>query len=115
MIKKSFEQVTEVRKNMRGGTGEVTIRHYFNKDEINASCRLCAQLVLAPGAGIGLHEHTNEDEVFIIQQGEAMVTDEGKEIKLQAGDSILTGNGASHAIKNIGNDNLLITAVIMQY
>ena len=66
MIKRKSEQETQVRKDMRGGTGEVTIRHYFKKDEINAASRLCAELRLLPGVSIGDHEHVNEDEVFII-------------------------------------------------
>lgn len=115
MIKKSFEQECEVRENMRGGTGKVTIRHYFKKDEITASCRLCAQLKLIPGASIGLHEHSSEDEIFIIQQGKAIVFDDGKEIEVEAGDAILTGRGASHSIRNIGKDDLLITAIIIEY
>lgn len=115
MIKKKPEQQVEVRKNMRGGPGEVTIRHYFAKEEMNAKCRLCAQLVLKPGAAIGLHEHAGEDEVFIIQQGKALVTDGGKEVRVEAGDCILTGKGASHSVANIGDTELIITAVIMQY
>lgn len=115
MIKKEFERATEVRKSMRGGPGEVTIRHYFKKDEINAPCRLCAQLELPPGAGIGLHEHINEDEIFIIQQGKGVVVDSGKEVEVEAGDSILTGKGACHSIKNTGSNNLLITAIIIMY
>lgn len=115
MIKKRSEQEEEVRKNMRGAPGEVAIRHYFKKDEINASCRLCAELLLAPGAGIGLHEHVNEDEIFIIQQGKGIISDGDKEVEVEAGDSILTGKGAAHSVKNTGNENLLITAIIMQY
>ena len=115
MIKKKVEQVVDARENMRGGEGMVKIRHYFKKNEINASCRLCAQLELAPGVSIGLHEHVDEDEIFIIQQGEGVVFDGNKETKVKPGDSILTGGGASHSIKNIGNQALLITAVILQY
>jgi mannose-6-phosphate isomerase-like protein (cupin superfamily) len=115
MIKKSAEQITEVRKNMRAGPGEVTIRHYFKKEEMAARCRLCAQLVLAPGSGIGLHEHAEEDEVFIIQQGKAVVCEGGKEVEVETGDAILTGKGAAHSIRNAGNNDLLITAVIIQY
>lgn len=115
MIKKRTEQVKESRKNMRGGAGEVAIRHYFNKEEFNAKCRLCAELVLAPGSGIGEHQHVDEDEIFIIQKGKGIVTDRGKEIEVEAGDSILTGKGASHSIRNTGSKDLVVTAVIMQY
>ena len=115
MVKKKSERMAEVRENMRGGPGEVKITHYFKKEEMNASCRLCAELELAPGAGIGLHEHAGEDEVFIIQRGKGIVTDGGKEVEVEAGDAILTGKGAGHAVKNTGTENLIITAVIMPY
>lgn len=115
MIKKNFARIAEVRKNMRGGSGEVTIRHYLQKEEINARCRLCAELIIPPGASIGLHEHIQEDEVFIIQRGKGVVFDEGKEVEVEAGDAILTGKSASHSIKNTGDENLVITAIIMPY
>ncbi|MBL7070875.1 MAG: cupin domain-containing protein [Candidatus Omnitrophica bacterium] len=115
MIKKKSEQVTEVRKNMRGGPGEVLIRHHFKREEINAPSRLCAELTLAPGSGIGEHDHVNEDEVYIIQQGKGVIVDNGKEVEIEAGDAILTGKGSSHSIKNVGDTDLIVTAVIMQY
>lgn len=115
MIKKKYEQAAELRQGMRGGPGEVKIRHYFKEEEIKAPSRLCAELTLAPGSGIGEHEHVNEDEIFIIQRGRGLVVDSGREVEVGAGDAILTGEGASHSIKNIGSEDLLITAVIMQY
>ena len=41
---------TEVRDKMRGGQGQVHIRHLFKKEEIKARTRLCARLTLPPGA-----------------------------------------------------------------
>ncbi|MDD5218155.1 MAG: cupin domain-containing protein [Candidatus Omnitrophica bacterium] len=115
MIKKGNNPIVEVRKNMRGGPGEVTIRHYFKPEEIHARTRLCAELRLPPGAGIGLHEHSGEDEIFIIQSGQGVVTDDGKETEVVAGDVIVTGQGASHAIRNTGGTDLIVTAVILLY
>lgn len=115
MIKRRPEQSIELRENMRGGPGKVEIRHYFKKEELNAPCRLCAQLKLMPGSGIGEHEHVNEDEIFIIQQGKGVVVDSGKEVEVGAGDAILTGKGASHSIRNTGNTDLLVTAIIILY
>ncbi|MFH1791249.1 MAG: cupin domain-containing protein [Candidatus Omnitrophota bacterium] len=115
MIRRRAEQEVEVRKNMRGGEGEVSIVHHLKKDEMTAPCRLCALLCLPPGSSIGEHDHVNEDEVFIIQQGKGVVADNGQEKEVGAGDVILTGKGAGHSIKNTGDVDLLITAVIMQY
>jgi len=115
MLKKRSEQTVETRENMRGGTGKITVRHHFKPEETTARTRLCAELLLPPGTSIGSHEHTDEDEVYIIQKGRAQMTDGGKEIIAEAGDAILTGKGASHSIKNIGDGDLIVTAVIMKY
>ena len=115
MIKKKNAQEVEKRENMRGGTGEVTVRHYLKPDEIKARTRLCAELILSPGASIGAHDHVEEDEIYIIQKGQGLMTDGGKEFPVAAGDAILTGQGASHSIKNTGTEDLVVTAIIIKY
>jgi mannose-6-phosphate isomerase-like protein (cupin superfamily) len=130
MLKKKIHQEVEKRENMRGGTGKVTIRHYLKPEEIQARTRLCAELILPPGASIGPHDHVDEDEIYIIQKGQGLMTDGGppekqdeahpssqggKEFPVAAGDAILTGQGASHSIKNSGAEDLVITAVIIKY
>ena len=115
MIKKKSAQEIEKRENMRGGTGEITVRHYLKPSEIKARTRLCAELILPPGASIGLHDHVDEDEIYIIQKGQGLMTDGGREFPVAAGDAILTGQGASHSVKNTGAEDLIITAVIIKY
>lgn len=115
MIKKKTAQEIEIRKAMRGGDGEVTVRHYLKPEEITARTRLCAELILPPKASIGVHDHINEDEVYIIQKGKGMMTDGNQEVQVETGDVILTGKGASHSIRNIGSEDLVVTAIIIKY
>jgi mannose-6-phosphate isomerase-like protein (cupin superfamily) len=115
MIKKKTLQAVETREKMRGGAGTVQVRHYLKPDEINAKCRLCAELVLGPGSGIGPHAHEEEDEIFLIQRGKGVVTDNGREVAVESGDAVLTGKGGTHSIRNTGDEDLVVTAVIIQY
>lgn len=115
MIKKRNNQESETRENMRGGSGRITVRHYFKPEEIKAPTRLCAELTIPPGAGIGPHDHIDEDELYIIQKGRGMMTDGGSEFPVEAGDAVLTGQGASHSIRNTGHEDLLVTAIIIKY
>ncbi|MFH1369013.1 MAG: cupin domain-containing protein [Elusimicrobiota bacterium] len=115
MIKRKNDQKTEMRKEIRGGPGEVRMTHHLQKEDFTAKCRLCAKLVLPPGSGIGLHEHKDEDEVFIIQQGKGEMDDNGKKIEINAGDAVITGKGSTHSILNTGNEDLIVTAIIIQY
>ncbi len=115
MIRKFADMELEERPAMRGGTGTVTVRHFFKKEEIKASTRLCAHLIIPPGASIGPHQHVGEDEVYLITRGTGLLDDGQTKSTVTAGDAILTGNGESHSIANTGSTDLEITAVIMCY
>ncbi|MGI6112500.1 MAG: cupin domain-containing protein [Mahellales bacterium] len=115
MIRKVSDMVKEVRERMRGGSGHVEIQKLLSEDEIKAKTRLCAKLTLQPGCSIGYHEHVGEDEIFYIIKGEGRVNDNGTMKQVAAGDVILTGNGAGHAIENTGDTSLEIMAIILLY
>lgn len=116
MIKKNGQYQIDIRKEMRGGTGEVKIEHLWQpKEELKSKTRMCARLTLAPGCSIGFHAHDQEEEVFYLVQGNAEADDNGSTVTLAAGDTILTGGGAGHAIKNIGSNDLVIVAMIACY
>ncbi len=115
MTKTSKEMVREVRERMRGGKGSVEITHVFTKDELRGHTRLFARLVLSPGSSIGYHAHENEEEVFSIIRGRALVNDNGVEKTVEAGDAVLTGGGAGHSIECIGQEPLELLAVILTW
>jgi mannose-6-phosphate isomerase-like protein (cupin superfamily) len=115
MIRKHAEMKVEVREEMRGGVGAVTVREMFTPGEITAPTRLCATLELAPGASIGSHRHDGEDEVYVITAGSGVLDDGITESEVTAGDAVLTGNGESHSIRNTGDGVLEVIAVIMLY
>jgi mannose-6-phosphate isomerase-like protein (cupin superfamily) len=115
MICRASEMKVEVREAMRGGEGAVTIRHYVPEDAFTAGVRLCSQLVLPPGASIGMHRHEQEDEVYILTKGSGVLDDGTVRTRIERGDAVLTGKGESHAICNDGVETLELTAVIIRY
>jgi len=115
MIKTFDEMKTEIREQMRGGKGSVEIIHILYQDEIKGKVRLFAKIVLNPGCSIGTHQHVGEEEAYYILEGVGLVNDDGNERQVQAGDVILTGDGASHSIENNGDKPLVFLAVVMLY
>ncbi|MBO5248867.1 MAG: cupin domain-containing protein [Clostridia bacterium] len=115
MIRSANEMETEIRHEMRGGKGDVTFIHAFKGDEMTAPCRLCATLILEAGCSIGTHRHEGEDEVYYILSGTGRLSDGVTETVVTAGDAVLTGNGESHSIENIGDEPLKIFAVVATY
>ncbi|HOV25009.1 MAG TPA: cupin domain-containing protein [Pseudobacteroides sp.] len=115
MIRRGSEMVKEIKEQMRGGKGSVEITHFFSQDEIKGKARLIAKISLNPGCSIGVHEHVNEEEIYYILKGKALVDDNGKKYELNAGDASLTLGGESHLIENIGDEVLEFVAVILLY
>lgn len=107
----------DIRTAMRGGSGEVRVEHLFEPgSEMNSPfTRMVSRITLAPGCSIGFHRHENEEEIFHIISGSAEADDDGNAVTLGPGDSILTGNGAGHGIKNAGSDDLVMLAVIVKF
>jgi len=116
MIRRKNEYTVDIRKAMRGGDGKVKIEHLWDEtNELKAKTRLMAKITLEPGCGIGFHSHDNEEEIFYIIKGTAEASDNGEAVILNAGDTILTGNGAGHSIKCVGDKPVEMTAVIVSY
>lgn len=116
MIRKQSDYRIDERPEMRGGNGTVRIEHLFEPGtELKSPTRLCAKLYLEPGVSIGFHRHESEEEIFVIVKGQGEIDDNGTSRQVAAGDSVLTGNGAGHAVKNTGSETLEILAVISKY
>jgi mannose-6-phosphate isomerase-like protein (cupin superfamily) len=107
------DQVDQVRENMRSGDGCVVLHHILLEDDLPGNCRLFSRITLNPGCSIGEHEHANEAELYYILSGRAQMTDDGKPMELEAGDSCLTMNG-THSIRCLGEEPLEFLAAIIK-
>ncbi|GJM62971.1 cupin domain-containing protein [Persicobacter diffluens] len=57
-----------------------------------------------PGAGIPLHVHENEDEVFHVLSGQVEITINGETQIMEAGDMVFCPRGAAHAFVIVGEE-----------
>jgi mannose-6-phosphate isomerase-like protein (cupin superfamily) len=114
MIVKRNEMKGETKEKMRGGEGTVSFVHFTDCSK-EKNIRMLAELTLPPGASIGYHQHDSETEYFLIVSGSGVVSDNGAERPVAAGDAVITGGGASHSVKNTGNVPLVMHAVIVTY
>lgn len=111
-----FKQGTtheEIRKEMRGGPGEVKMRDLCASEERPAKCRVFAEMTIEPGSGIGTHPHAGETEFYYILSGTATAVDDGKEVVMQKGDCLVTGKGASHSLMNNAQQTLVVLACVV--
>ena len=114
MIIHRNEMKVEDKERLRDGEGNSRITHLVDAGA-EKNVRLLAEITLNPGCSIGYHQHESETEYYLILSGEGTVNDDGKEVLVKQGDSVITGNGAFHSIKNTGSVPLVFHAVIITY
>jgi mannose-6-phosphate isomerase-like protein (cupin superfamily) len=114
MLIKRNEMKTEVKEKMRGGEGKTELVHLVDCEN-EKNIRMLAEITLKPGCSIGGHSHEAETEYYVILSGEGIVNDNGIEKSVKAGDTMITGNGASHSICNNGSVPLVFHAIIVTY
>ena len=116
MLKRKDSFRNDLRKEMRGGDGEILISHIWEPEsELRSKTRMFSKITIKPGCSIGEHRHDDEEEVFYVLKGVAEYYDDGKMVELHAGDSVLTGGGGSHAIRNSGEEPVELIAFIGRF
>lgn len=114
MIKRNEELRKDVVTNLMKGQGDINRVHFLEVDDFCGHGRLYAKFIIEPGNSIGFHKHEGEQEAYLILEGEALYSDNGKESVIVEGDFTLCKSGEGHSIKNIGKNNLVFVAIIMK-
>lgn len=111
MITRKADHPVEVRHEMKGGKGDVSLAALVpqNPNKI----RIFSTITLEPGASIGVHQHVGESELFYFVSGCGRANDDGEYIDVFAGDAMLTASGHSHGVENIGDEDLVLVAVVI--
>ncbi|MFT3667158.1 MAG: cupin domain-containing protein [Pseudoxanthomonas sp.] len=88
-----------------GGAGATTAYPFFR--DAPALGFEFRKRVLHKGAGIGLHQH-HKDEIYYVLSGRGVYELDGTAQPVQAGDAMLTRPGSTHAIRQDGDEDLVL-------
>lgn len=89
------------------GQGAIRIRPFFNG--LSKTGVHFHVWELAPGVSEGAHVHEGDDnyeETYYFLQGRGVMTVEGRDVPVQAGDAILVPPGVDHGFRNTGDEPL---------
>jgi mannose-6-phosphate isomerase-like protein (cupin superfamily) len=91
------------REKVAGGAGTLAGKFSFTRNDADPAwvIREIGWMTLQPGASIGPHGHTDNDDAYIIISGSGEFTDSaGTVSKLAAGDITIAHPGQKHAVAN---------------
>jgi mannose-6-phosphate isomerase-like protein (cupin superfamily) len=87
---------------VHGGAGSMSFRALLNRGALTPEFNFLHRGVIPAGSGIGHHFHNVVEEMFVILDGEAQFTVDGRTASVKGPAGVLCRAGHSHAIYNPG-------------
>lgn len=115
MIKRRADMRCRTGLNVQGGCGLISAVNIFSSDEVEGSMTVCDVFCFKPGESIGKHIHYNEGELYYILEGIATVEDGENQFVLQAHDAHYCKNNGAHSIRNSGDTDMRMLAIVIPY
>jgi mannose-6-phosphate isomerase-like protein (cupin superfamily) len=88
---------------VHGGAGSMGFASLLNRGAVTPEFNFLHRGVIPPGAGIGHHFHNMVEEMFLILDGEAQFTIDGRTASVKGPAGVICRAGHSHAIYNAGS------------
>ena len=102
-VMRADESKLRVAKSVHAGAGELHYTGLFDAQTFNTNLIFLHRGVVMPKSGIGHHFHNHMEEMFVIFDGEAQFTINGRTSLLKAPAGAPNRMGSSHAIYNPGD------------
>jgi mannose-6-phosphate isomerase-like protein (cupin superfamily) len=87
---------------VHGGAGTMAFTALLNRGAVTPEFNFLHRGEIPPGAGIGHHFHNTVEEMFMILDGEAQFTIDGRTALVKGPAGVICRTGHSHAIYNSG-------------
>lgn len=90
------------------GEGHIRFNRVFDEHAFRGPWNFVDYAVLPPGTSIGIHTHGENEELYLVLEGEGLMHLDGYEFPVKAGSVILNKPGGTHGLKNNGDKPLKI-------
>lgn len=113
MIKRKDSLTTLPSPALLGGEGIIDRTPFLQPEELHGKGRVYAHMCIPPGGSIGVHIHEGEQETIVILSGTGETLDNGEWLPIGPGDVAICPNGGQHGIRNTGEVDIEMIALIL--
>ena len=111
MIKNYLTTEKQRQENSHGGTGEVNLFEIWGNSDFKSGIDFIDRVVVPPGSTIGFHKHGENEEMYIVLEGKALMKIEENDVTVNKGDMILNPAGGRHGLANNSDENIEILVI----
>ena len=112
MYGRESDSSVQIVQDAYGGDGAIRIHRFF-PETTTLSARV-AVWEIAPGASEGSHAHGDDrplEEIYYFLEGDGVMSFDGEEVSVAAGDAVLAPEGVDHGLRNTGDGPMKLVIV----
>jgi mannose-6-phosphate isomerase-like protein (cupin superfamily) len=109
VLQLSEVELEEVRAH--GGAGLVRFRRVLPANAFEGPWNFVDYAVLPPGASIGRHTHGDDEELYVVLEGQGTMHLEGREFPVRAGHVVVNPRGGTHGLVNDSGEPLRLLVI----
>lgn len=106
LIKNFLNAPKQFQEGSHGGSGPVDLQEIWSRADFTSNVDFLDRVVIPPNSTIGLHKHGNNEEMYIVLDGQATMTIDGKPMPVGKGDMILNPAFGEHGLVNDSDANV---------
>lgn len=106
MIKNYLKTRLQRQPSSHGGSGPVALYEIWEKADFKSNIDFVDRVIVPPGSDIGFHQHGNNEEMYVLLEGNGLMKMENEEIEVEKGDMILNPAGGRHGLSNHSTENI---------
>jgi mannose-6-phosphate isomerase-like protein (cupin superfamily) len=111
MIKNFLKTDKQKRTNSHDGEGPYDLYEIWAGDDFKSKTEFIDRMVVKPGSVVGYHKHGNNEEMYIILEGQGTMTIDGQSRRVAKGDMILNPPGGQHGLVNDSDADIDILVI----
>jgi quercetin dioxygenase-like cupin family protein len=94
------------------GRGMAKSAVVFNRESFDTGLRFIIYTALDPGVAIGNHRHGDDEEIYMVLEGEGLMTVNGEQRPVKRGDVLVNKPHSTHGLEN--NSNGVIKLIVFE-
>ncbi len=109
LLKRRADMTRRPLSECHGGVGSLDWTDMFTKEQsAGRTLKFCHDDILSPGTSIGVHTHDGGEEYYLVIAGNGIMTLDGEEHAMGAGDISVVYAGGSHGLRNESDEDLRV-------
>ena len=111
MIKNFINAKKQLLKGSHEGTGKYELYEIWNKSDFKSNIDFMDKVVIPPNSTVGYHQHGNNEEMYIVLDGEGEMNINGEIRTIKKGDMILNKPNGEHGLVNNSNSDIELLVI----